>query len=115
MSRGFVKCVYVDDDNASWQVVVDADYAAQPERGFQINDQPNLPPLPRGWLPRLVVGLDATGRQVHARVGRVDAALWTGAATEFTFEANDGTLEVAQVVAHFQEKRVGPRGSANPP
>lgn len=108
MPRGFTACIYVDDHGTLWRLMVDADQALQTDRGWDEVGDSDLPPLPRGWLPRIVVGIDDTGRQCRARVGRTDAALWTGASTTFDVEANDGTTVTAQVTTYLQEKRIGP-------
>lgn len=62
MSRGFTVCQYVDDNGTPWRLLVDADYAADPDRGWVAGVEPGLYPLPRGWDPRQVVGIADDGR-----------------------------------------------------
>jgi len=106
MPRGFTPSVYVDDDGNAWSLRVDADEALEVSRGFDpVGDLP-VAPLPRGWLPRRVVGLDSSGSSQTARVGRVDADLWTGVATSFVLMLSDGTTDTANVVARQGELRI---------
>lgn len=106
MPRGFISAIYVDDDDQPWRLRVDADEAEELSRGWEPVGDLVLAPLPRGWLPRRVVAIDSSGRQQAARVGRVDADLWTGAATDFVLMLSDGTTDTATVVARQQELRV---------
>lgn len=106
MPRGFVSAVYVDDDGTSWRLRVDADEAQEISRGWSTDGAAALAPLPRGWLPRRVVALDSSGKQQQARIGTVEADLWTGAADSFVLMLSDGTTDTATVVARQQELRL---------
>lgn len=106
MPRGFIAAEYVDDDSTVWRLRVDADEAQELSRGWAPITDASIPPLPRGWLPRRVVGIDSSGRQQTARVGTVFADLWTGAATTFVLMLSDGTTDTATVVARQAELRL---------
>jgi hypothetical protein len=106
--RGFVRCIYVTDEGVEYQLQVDAESAEDAARGWVTLGVERRPYLPRGFLPRRVVGVDESGRQQSARVATVDAALWTGTVLEWTFEASDGSLETARVTNYQQERQVGP-------
>lgn len=105
MARGFVFAIYQDDDGLLWRLRVDADHAAELSRGWLTEGAEELPPLPRGWLPRRVVGLDTSGREQAARVATVDADLWTGTAISFELMLSDGSTDTALVVARQGELR----------
>lgn len=107
MPRGFVWAQYVDDDDTVWRLRVDADEAQELQRGWDTTDALLFPPVPRGWLPRRAVALDSSGRQQTARIGRLDADLWTGVADSFVLMLSDGTTDTAQVVALQGELRLG--------
>lgn len=101
--RGFTRAVYVDDSGARFQCQVANDQVEDASRGWDVTDATILPLLPRGFLPRRVVGIDDTGRQQSTRVATVEAALWTGTVTTFTVEASDQTTVTATVVLRQQE------------
>jgi hypothetical protein len=103
MPRGFQWSVYVDDQGASWSLRVDADEAQDPIRGWTVVTDVTTPPLPRGWRPRYVQGLDENGNPRRARVGTVDCGLWLGSATTFTVEGTDQLLHQCEVIARQQE------------
>lgn len=105
MPRGWLASEYVDDDGTPWKLQVDADYATDTDRGWTTGLTPGLPPLPRLWSPREVVGIDPTGRVVTTRVATLDSPLWTGAAQTFTFRASDGAFYTATVVERRGERR----------
>ena len=105
MPRGFAVSEYLDDNGVPWRLRVDADYSTMPDRGWVSGATPDLPPLPREWFPRKVLGVDASGKVQEARIGAVTAALWTGAAAEFQFRASDGAFYFATVIARVGEKR----------
>jgi len=105
MARGFLVSEYVDDDGVPWRLNVEATYATDPPRGWTTGLTPGLPPLPREWSPRVVVGVDSTGRKQRARVATLQADLWTGVASSFTFLGNDGILRQAVVIQRIGEKR----------
>jgi len=108
MTRGFVWGVYIDDSGQPWAKRVDADQVDDPDRGWTLAPG-GMFPFPREWLARRVQGIDDTGRTQVVVVATLDAPLWTGAATAFTVEANDGTLVVAQVIGRLGERTRGPR------
>lgn len=105
MARGFVVCQYVDDNGTPWRLMVDADYAADPIRGWSPASVPGLYPLPRHWVPRSVIGMAEDGRLAFARCGTTTCDLWTGAAPAFFFSGNDGALYEATVIQHQEEFR----------
>ena len=98
--------VYVDDDNRSWSRRVDADQVLDPGRGWSQEGVEAFLPLPRGWFPRKVRGIDEQGRQGFAVVARLDAPLWTGSQPTFTIEGSDQLPHEAIVLERFREKQV---------
>lgn len=104
--RGFVSAIYVTDNGRQFRVRVDADSAADDARGWVTDSADDFSGLPRGFLPRRVIGIDETGRQQEARIGTVTAALWTGAATAFAVEGTDGNTYVATVTVLQQEREM---------
>lgn len=106
MPRGFVSAIYVDDSGGTWRLRVDADEAQELSRGWETDGAELLAPMPRGWLPRRVVGVDSSGHAQAARVARTDADLWTGVATTFVLMLSDGTTDTATVVARQAEMRL---------
>jgi len=106
MARGFTYCVYNDDNGGRWAVAVDSDYVDQPERGWVRTADNELYPAPRGWRTRRVIGLDAGGASQHAVVGSLEADLWTGAATQFTFRDSEGQAQTATVIRLQAERRL---------
>lgn len=105
MPRGFLVSEYLDDDGVPWRLNVDADYATDQARGWVTGTTPGLPPLPREWSPRIVMGIDPTGRVIRTRVATTSAPLWTGAAPEFQFRASDGAFYFAVVFRRVGEKK----------
>lgn len=105
MPRGFEICQYWDDEGTPWRLKVDADFARDSDRGWTIGTYPGLYELPRGWQPRAVMGIDESGRVQWAKIGRLDARLWTGAATRFLGTDNAGQLYIAEVIRHMGEVR----------
>lgn len=63
-----------------------------------------LPQLPRGFKPRHVVGIDTAGFHGSAVVPTLTSTIWTGAATVFNIEGDDGVTYVATVTNKFGEK-----------
>lgn len=109
--RGYTWCVYEDDFGRLWGLKVDSDSAQQPSRGWLTASIDTTNPFPRGWLPRQVVGVDAVGHTRSTRIGRLDAALWTGSASSWVMETNDGQLVSVTVTARVAERttpRPGP-------
>lgn len=56
-----------------------------------------LAQMPRGFVPRHVLGIDTAGFRCSAVVPHLTSTLWTGAATVFNVEGSDGTTYVATV------------------
>lgn len=105
MPRGFVRSIYIDDDLNRWQLLVDADSVLDGNRGWVAVDADYLPPLPRGWMPRVVVGVDETGVTRTARIALLEAPLWTGEVDTFVFEGSDGMTHTATVIRTLGERR----------
>jgi hypothetical protein len=104
MPRGFVWGAYVDDRGVVWALRVDADLQLQEQRGWLGADPAGQAPLPRGWLPRAVVGVEPGGRLQRAVVARIDADLWTGVRTDFDVERSDGGIATCTVVRLLAER-----------
>ncbi len=102
--RGYVWATYLSDDGNSYALKVDADYAAMPERGWIWPAPPGWPVYPRGWIPRKVTGLDASGHVREALVATVTADLWTGVATTFTINASDEAAHTCTVLKRLAER-----------
>ena len=103
--RGMVFMTYRADDDTGFQTLVDADEAAQTERGWG-PAMPGQDLLPRGFKERRVHGLSpTTGRRGSCRVGSVTAPLWTGTATSFNVEGNDNTIDTMDVTSRSGERR----------
>jgi hypothetical protein len=99
MPRGMRYAIYVADDGTTqYARLVDADQVAAAARGWSTTGVAGLPLLPIRAKPRVVYGVSATsGRRGSAVVATPTADLWTGAATTFTVEANDGTSDTMTV------------------
>lgn len=104
MPRGFVWGQYVDRNGQAWALKVDADHALSPQRGWIGASGVGLPPFPRGWKPRVVVGIEPSGAEHTAVVAREDADLWTGAATTFDIERSDSGIETCEVIRRLAER-----------
>lgn len=105
LARGMVYRTYTADDGTTFQTLVDADEAAIAARGWDAaivgGDL-----LPRGFKERRAHGVSATtGRRGSCRVGSTAADLWTGAASTFTVEANDNTIDTMNVTSRTGERR----------
>jgi hypothetical protein len=105
MPRGFVWGAYIDDAGQTWRLRVNADYALEAARGWTEVQPPDVAPLPRGWLPRKVVGVDELGARRSAIVARLDAALWTGGTASFLLEGSDQSFHVCTVTGSLEERR----------
>lgn len=111
MPRGFEWAIYVGDDGNIYTLRVDADYLLEAARGWSTLGTAGVPPLPRGWRPREVVGIEPSGRLHRARVARLDADLWTGAVTDFiseTTSTGSEDLVLCAVIARRGEKAPRP-------
>jgi hypothetical protein len=104
--RGFVWAGYIDDLGAVWAVKVDADYAADPARGWQTVDPTAVPQLPRGWLTRAVFGLDEVGRAIRATAASTSSAIWSGTVSTFSFYASDQVAHTASIIERRAERRL---------
>lgn len=91
--------VYVADDGTTqYARLVDSDQFAQAARGWSATGVAGLALLPIKAKPRVVYGVSATtGRRGSAVVATPTADLWTGVATTFAVEANDGTSDTMTV------------------
>lgn len=107
MPRGFVWCVYETDDGRLFGLRVDADLVLQGDRGWLTTGAELTNPLPRGWLPRRVRGIDTDGNVRYARAGRVDAPIWNGTATTFVVQGSDQLPKTVTIVGR-QGERVPP-------
>lgn len=103
--RGYAVASYVDDDGFIWRLHVRPDYAADTARGWATGLEAGLKPFPREWKPRIVVGIDDTGRVCQTRVGDLGAPLWTGVAPTFWIRGTDGVPVYATVIEKRGEKR----------
>ena len=106
--RGRVWAIYVDDLERPFATLMDADLALQPQRGWSTLGTAGLVPIPRGWLPRVAVGVDELGARHKAVVASTSADLWTGIRDDFDVEASDGTIQTCIVVSRLAERRVEP-------
>jgi hypothetical protein len=98
MPRGMRYGVYVADDATQYARLVDSDQFAEAGRGWTATGVAGLPLMPIRSKPRVVYGVSATsGRRGVAVVATTTADLWTGVATTFAVEANDGTTDTMTV------------------
>jgi hypothetical protein len=99
MPRGMRYGVYVRDDGTTqYARLVDSDEFAQASRGWSATGVAALPLVPIKTKLRAVYGVSAaSGRRGTAIVATTDADLWTGVASTFTVEANDGTTDTMTV------------------
>lgn len=102
--RGFAWAVYETDDGRLFALRVDAYAVSAGDRGWFVTNTDTFNPVPRGWRPRIVVGIDANGHIRHTRIGRLDAPVWTGTKTFWDYEASDGSVQVATVIGRRQEQ-----------
>lgn len=106
MPRGFVYRTYTADDGSAFQTRVDADHAADANRGWGAAI-PGGPLIPRGLKERRMVGISPTsGRTGTCRVGTSTCLLWQGVATTFDVEADDGTIDTMVVIEARGERRL---------
>lgn len=96
--------MYTDDRGQPWAMIVDRDAFLEEQRGWQIEAIGELPPFPRGWLPRVAVGTDASGREHRATIARTDADLWTGTATTWSAEISGGVGAQVDLVRTLAER-----------
>lgn len=105
-SRGFQWGVYETDGGQLFALRVDADYFEDLSREWQSAEGFGLVPLPRGWRPRHVFGVDDVGRLAKCVVARTTNALWTGDLTVFQFYASDETIHFVDVIGRTSERTV---------
>lgn len=103
--RGFEWAIYLDDDDNRWLMRVDADYYADPDRGWSARTESDTLIWPQGWQPRVIVGIELEGRTQRARIGSRTAALWTREVTSFVVNASDESPVAATVIRYVAEKR----------
>lgn len=95
----------LDDGVTTFARLVDADEAADANRGWSQTGVVGLHLLPRAFKPRRVYGVSpTTGRRGSAVVANTGAALWTGAASTFTVEGNDNTTDTCNVTGRSGER-----------
>jgi len=103
MPRGRQLGVYESDGGTDYKTQVDSDRFG--ETGFSWAAPTGaLPQMPRGFVPRHVVGIDTAGFRGTAVVPHLTSTLWTGVATVFNIEGSDGTTYVCTVTQKFGEK-----------
>lgn len=103
--RGFEWMIYTDDQGARWLMQVDADYAADPDRGWAERTEDDVLQWPQGWKPREVVGVEAGGNLQRARVGHLLAPLWTREVSTFAVNASDALPVAAAVIRYLSERK----------
>lgn len=103
--RGFEWAIYVDDNGNRWLMRVDADYFADPDRGWSSRTTDDVLIWPQGWRPRRVEGVEASGVTQCTRVGNVTAPLWTREATAFVVNASDEAPVAVAVIRYRGERR----------
>ena len=106
-TRGFEWAIYTDDNDNRWLMRVDADYYADPDRGWSARTAEDVLIWPQAWLPRAVEGVEAEGFRQRTRVGSTTAPLWTREVTSFFINASDA-LPVAVVVNRYLAERTTP-------
>lgn len=109
MPRGFTWCAYVTDGGVLLATLVDSDYALDPDRGWFPVSGAEVAVLPRGFRLRHVRGIDESGAVAMATVAHLGAALWTGFASTFVFNATDGAPHTAVVFELVGERAPIPR------
>jgi len=105
--RGFEWAIYLDDNGNRWLMRVDADYYADPDRGWSARTSEDVLIWPQGWRPREVEGVEDTGMLQRTRVGSPDAPLWTREVTSFVVNAS-GELPVSAAVIRYHGERTTP-------
>lgn len=66
---------------------------------------PTVNAIPRGCIPRHVTGLSsASGRRGTAVVPDITSDVWTGTATTFDVEADDGTVDTMTIIHRIGER-----------
>lgn len=102
--RGRRPGLYVSDGATSYRMSVDKDRFLVAAFGWA-DAGPTINQLPRGCHPRHVTGLSATSqRRGTAVVPDVASDIWTGVATTFDVEADDGTVDTMTVIHRIGER-----------
>jgi hypothetical protein len=102
--RGRTPGVYISDGGTNFRTSVDRDRFAVADFGWTAAAA-TLNAIPRGCIPRHVTGLSATsGRRGTAVVPDVTSDIWTGTATTFVVEADDGTNDTMTVIHRIAER-----------
>lgn len=84
---------YTDDGTGAYALQVDADYAADPTRGWNSAGVEGAQLFPRRAEPRRVFGVSpTTGRRGSTIVGTTAAPLWTGGSLTFFVFTKDESL-----------------------
>lgn len=103
MLRGFVWGEYQTNDGTAFALQVDANYLAMPERGWVAATTGEFP-LPRGWIPRRVFGIDDLGRVQFAIAATLAADIWTGVASTFTILGTDDAPHTCTIFKRVDER-----------
>lgn len=118
MPGKLVWAFYVTDDNQSVAKLADQTEVADPNRGWELVDNPFVPMFPRGARPRMVYGYSpTTGRRGHTIVATINAPLWRteSGINSFNVSAEDSPtgIDTLQVTSRVGEK--WPRPNLQPP
>jgi hypothetical protein len=89
--------------------MVAADSVLDTARGWTEIDRGSVPFAPRGFLPRIVVGLDETGRTRTTRVASAIAPLWSGVVNQWTLEGSDQQPHTVTATTRLAERQIAPR------
>jgi len=107
---GFVWAVYSSDDGYDYLLKVDSDNYGELTRGWSPPIPGSyLPQYPRGWQARHVVGLSDDGLRRWAICATTSCDLWTGVVGFFRYRDTNGAMQIAEVIARTQEKRLNVR------
>lgn len=103
--RGFEWAIYLDDLDRRWLMRVDADYYADPDRGWSAPTVEDSAIWPQGWRPRQVEGVEDTGTKQRTRVGSLTAPLWTRVTVSFAVNTSDSGIVSVSVIRYLGERR----------
>lgn len=103
--RGFEWAIYTDDLDRRWLMKVDADYYADPDRGWSAPTSEDNLIWPQGWRPRVVEGVEDSGTTQRTRVGSLTAPLWTREVTSFVVNASHELPVSVTVIRYLSESR----------
>lgn len=104
--RGFEWAIYTDDLDQRWLMRVDADYYADPDRGWSAPTESDTTLWPLGWRPREIEGIEEAGKSQRTRIGSLSAPLWTGAVTSFVVLTSDAAAVAVAVIRYLGERRL---------